>query len=345
MTKCQSCGGRAQLVLCGRCEAKIREILREMPWWLDRLTETAVGHARLGTPVRRARAAPKHFRGDDSPIAEFPQDDDQTTTSDVEALRQRHIAVRRQALAMGGVHPSASELLDTITNMLSTWIRDICETRSVEPPALRHAKPMGAWLAARTNTIAAADGADEFLDELTERFRAVRRVVNRPTPLVPYGPCPAKSGDKRCATPLLARVGASEVTCARCKTQHDTSDIIDQYLSGRDDQHFTRKEILIVMSILGESISARRFQRWCTPKKLPDGTTQPPQLRPRGYRRPDGRRGIARHSDEDEPVYMLGDVRKLMEQPLCSMPDCEDKHHARGLCNTHYKQASRLAHA
>ncbi|SRX93577.1 hypothetical protein MSP7336_01816 [Mycobacterium shimoidei] len=314
MTECHSCGGRAEVVLCGRCQGKIHGILRELPWWLDRLTETAVGQARLDTAARRTTREPMTLHGDDSlasHIEPYPDDNEEDL---YEARRARQAAALRHALATGGVHPSAAELLEKVTNMLSMWIRDICETRGVEPPALRYPKLMAVWLAERINTVAGMEGADEFLQELSERFRAIRRIVNRPVPLVPYGPCPAKSGGKRCAAPLRAVSGASTVVCERCKAEHDTADIVDRYLSGRDDQHFTREEILIVMAMRGEPISARTFRSWCTPRKLPDGTTQPPRLRPRGYRRPDGRRGIARHSDDDEPVYLLGDVRKLHQE-------------------------------
>jgi hypothetical protein len=40
------------------------------------------------------------------------------------------------------------------------------------------------------------------------------------------------------------------------------------------------------------------------------------KLKPRGYRRPDGREVITRHSADDVPLYLWADVQKLrMERP------------------------------
>jgi hypothetical protein len=55
MTECQRCGGRATLFLCPRCESHLDKLLRELPWWLERLTETAVGATRLRVYADEAR--------------------------------------------------------------------------------------------------------------------------------------------------------------------------------------------------------------------------------------------------------------------------------------------------
>jgi hypothetical protein len=38
---------------------------------------------------------------------------------------------------------------------------------------------------------------------------------------------------------------------------------------------------------------------------------QTEKLKPRGWKRPDGRIGITQHSDDDEPLYVWSDVHKL----------------------------------
>lgn len=331
VTECLRCGAKSQLYLCQSCADKVRDMLIELPWWLDRLNETAIGQAALGTPARKTRREPRHLNGDDTVASHIEAFPDDTETDLDEARRQREKAARRHALAAGGIHTGAAELLDTIANFLSTWIRDLCETNRIEPPTLRYPKN-AVWLAERLNLLAGHLAADEFADELSERLRAIRRIINRPTPPRFIGPCPGsldtghdrdchRRHPHRCDTALSAHRGAIEVTCPSCRAVHNIERLEDQQIKEIEHQRFTRAELHKVLEWLGEPIPRQTMHDWLKPRKLTrPPRIEPPMLRPAGYRRTDGRIGAARHSDDDKPVYRLADVRRLRN----SVMTCEN---------------------
>lgn len=332
MTECDRCGAKTQLPLCQRCITKIHDILTELPWWLDRLTETALGQAKLGSLSRRTQRPDTHLNGDAtlaSHIEAFPDDNEPDLD---EARRQRYAAARRHALALGGVHPSAADLLDTITNMLSTWIRDICETRGhhlqlrgyrnkfigplpvdgIRCDNASRTALLALWLAEHINAVALSPGADEFCDELSERLRAIRRIVNRPNPAQPIGQCVGsvqlghdrdchKRHPHRCGDVLYARHHDIEITCPTCKTVHNVERLKEQNLNELEHRRYLRAELHKVLQHYGERVAPATLHDWLKTGKL----------KPAGYQRPDGRFGLTRHSDEDKPVYRLADARKL----------------------------------
>ncbi|WP_423487911.1 hypothetical protein [Mycobacteroides sp. PCS013] len=137
MTKCKRCERATDLFVCKACITELRKRLADLPWWLDRLTETAVGQAHLGEGARRGERRDV-LHGDDtldSHIEPFPRDKDTTPTA--RDRRDRHQAALWHALALGRVNGRASDELDRIHNALSTTIRDMCETRGIEVPEFR----------------------------------------------------------------------------------------------------------------------------------------------------------------------------------------------------------------
>lgn len=137
MTKCKRCDRATDLFVCKACISELRKRLADLPWWIDRLTETAVGQANLGDGARKGERRDV-LHGDDtldSHVEPFPRDKDATPTP--RDHRDRHQAALWHALALGRVNGRASDELDRIRNALSTTIRDMCETRGIEVPEFR----------------------------------------------------------------------------------------------------------------------------------------------------------------------------------------------------------------
>ncbi|SHY43817.1 hypothetical protein [Mycobacteroides abscessus] len=136
MTKCKRCDRATELFVCKACVSELRDRLRALPWWLDRLTETAVGQARLSPSGRGGRRRVLH--GDDtlvSHVEPFPRDKDSAPTE--RDRQERYQAALWHALALGRANGHASDELDRIGNALSTTIRDMCETRGLQVPEFR----------------------------------------------------------------------------------------------------------------------------------------------------------------------------------------------------------------
>lgn len=137
MTKCKRCERATDLFVCKDCISELRKRLADLPWWIDRLTETAVGQANLGDGARKGERRDV-LHGDDtlvSHVEPFPRDKDTTPTP--RDRRDRHQAALWHALALGRVNGRASDELDRIRNALSTTIRDMCETRGLDVPEFR----------------------------------------------------------------------------------------------------------------------------------------------------------------------------------------------------------------
>lgn len=137
MTKCKRCERATDLFVCKACISELRKRLADLPWWIDRLTETAVGQANLGDGARKGERRDV-LHGDESLVSHvepFPRDKDTTPTP--RDHRDRHQAALWRALALGRVNGRASDELDRIGNALSTTIRDMCETRGLEVPEFR----------------------------------------------------------------------------------------------------------------------------------------------------------------------------------------------------------------
>lgn len=182
-TTCQTCKGRAQLFLCGKCVRKLREDLAELDWWISRLIESAIGQVRLGDGGKRSV---RTMHGDDelaSHIGALPgcscEDECDCDPKVARAKRQR--AALAQALALGRVNANAAELHADTANVLSTWIRHLCESRAVEVPELATTASAAEWLHKNVSVIANNEAAYECVDELSDIRKRIERAVNRPS--------------------------------------------------------------------------------------------------------------------------------------------------------------------
>lgn len=282
MTECKRCDRKCQLWICNTCISNLRVQLRELPWWLDRLAETALGQVKLSDGGRRATRR-NVLHGDDTlashiePLRACKCEGD--CACDIrKARRRREHAALAHALAAGRVNARASTQYDRIQNMLGTWVRDICETRGVEVPRLNTASSMALWLAKHVMAVASQDGADLFCDEVIDAQRAIERIVNRPPPHRIIGPCitdpaPDEVLDKRradgdyqtrCNLELSAPQKAKAVTCPQCKATHDDVEaLVKQNFDEMSGQNFTVRQLVdVILPVLDELVPQRTLERW-----------------------------------------------------------------------------------
>jgi hypothetical protein len=275
---CQQCSAKSQLPLCNTCQNELHDMLLGLPRWINYLADAIIGDTRMGDGGRR-------------------------TGSDEAPLK---------------VNLKASRIADDIHTSLKTRIADICETRAIPNPALRSSVQMAQWLANNIPAITAHETAGHIYTQIHAHITAIEKVINRPIPPRYAGPCPTIVTDpdthrkRECGTRLMAPRHASQVRCRECKTEHDVERIISRLLANVDHWRFTREELTGsrtgdwtgIMGLLDEPVSKSTFHKWSK-----DGS-----LKPNGYRRPDGTNGIARHSDDDQPLYRLSRVRRLRTQ-------------------------------
>jgi hypothetical protein len=348
MTKCQKCGGKSELFLCREHIAELKRMLADLPWWLDRLSEAAVGDVRLSSGARRVGLAPAHLNGDATLaecIGQFPNERETDLTK---ARAQRANVTLRRLAATGGVNMRASQLGDAVRNTVTTWARHLAESRGIAfvrptfigPLLAGHLRlatdtpSLLAFLSEHVIAIASDEAAGECFHEFRGRTRAIERTVNPPLGTRFLGKCPTWLDQDRgiCGTELTCREDAVEVTCPTCRRAHNVNRLQLLMMNDLAREKMTVADILKLNRTLPEEyrIIERTLRRW---RKLgADG--EPPRLKPRGWLRPcscghgftahqaavaccgdceefDGRESIKQHSADDEPLYLWSDVRKL----------------------------------
>lgn len=122
------------------------------------------------------------------------------------------------------------------------------------------------------------------LDELRAAVARARRVVDRPPPRIYIGPC------DYCKAELFGREKAREVYCKPCDVTYDVNDRRDWLKRMLMERYATAAEIANgVGEVLGVQIDRKRINQWHTRGKL----------------------NPAFHTDNDNPVYRIGDVIDL----------------------------------
>lgn len=316
MTECQRCGGKAVTFLCRKCEVLIAQMLAELPWWLDRLTETACGQTRMSDNGGR-RSAPRKGISGETPIAACIEPFPNSQETDLDrARRQRAKAALAHALAAGGVNARASELLAEIADSLQYWVKELCDARGAAyvRPGRTKWTALGSeyaiWLRINVAAISGSEYASDITGDIEGHLDDIVAAVNRPMPVRDLGRCPTwvengptdLAGDY-CGRPLRAPVDAVEIHCRSCKATHNVNRLLLEMMNEAERTTLTFAKLCQVnrMQADGFQIPLRTLQKW-----RKDGT-----LRPRGWLRPDGHRGIAKHGDADQPLYLWSDVRTL----------------------------------
>ena len=271
MTQCQVCEGRAQLFLCTTHIGVLHSTLKELPWWLARLNETALGQVRLGDGGRRGTRAHE--------LDEYTGPDD-----DLNAARlERDIAAGRftldSALAPARINGKAGRLYDQAYNELGTWVRHLCEARGVDLSTTGCVQ----WLRKNANAIAADEAAGECYTSLVDLTDRIRQTVNRPEPPRFCGPCTTVlSAEQRqklvanheadrevCMVQLYAQRKATAVTCPHCKVEHDIEELYAAMLEEADEYSFTISDLVDhILPKLGRQIPRRTLQHWAKTGRL-----------------------------------------------------------------------------
>ncbi|UGU31385.1 hypothetical protein LT350_33735 [Mycolicibacterium smegmatis] len=266
MTACQVCEGRAQLFLCLTHITQLRDTLRDLPWWLDRLDETVVGQVKLGDPGRRGTKAHEldAYTGPDA------------AEKLAQALADGRFR-RSVVLALGRVNPKASRLRDRARNELVTWVRHLCETRGAPVPRDITTQGLARWLGKHVQAIAADEAAKECHNAIVDLTEQIRRTVNRPEPPEYCGPCQHVFTDEErakriaasledrpeCRVQLYAKRGARRVMCPECKTEHDVEALQEALLAEADEYSFSISDLSdFILPKLGMEIHRKTLQRW-----------------------------------------------------------------------------------
>lgn len=274
MSKCQVCDGRSQLFICTTHLGVLQTTLQEMPWWIERLTESALGQVRLGDGGRRGTRSHEldEYTG--------PNDTDNAARLDHDIHAGKFTVDK--VLGSARINSKASRLLDELENELGTWVRHLCETRGIEVPKLS-VKACAQWLRKHANAIAADESAGEFYKSCVDLTDRIRHVVNRPEPPRFCGPCTTeltveqreklKSRDEEdrthCMVQLYAPRKASKVTCPFCKHEHDVEDLHRALLDEADEYSFTISDLVDhILPKLDQQIPRRTLQHWAKTGRL-----------------------------------------------------------------------------
>jgi hypothetical protein len=282
-------------------------MLREMPWWLARLTETAIGQTRMSDNAGRKSARRKDLDGDialAACIEQLPPKEE-----DLEKARKaRERAALAHALATGGINARASELLSEINDSLGYWMRVLCEARGIVPPQLGAGRSLGElqarWLYLNAAAITAYEDAETIVGDIEGHLEDIVRMVNRPVRVWFLGEC--ESWDERRETPcgadLRVQEGNAEVICPRCHTTHSVHRLFLANVDRAERHIMPWKDLLRVSSTMGDrQVPRRTLERWRATG----------QLQPHHWRGPDGEIELIECGPRYEPMYSWSDVQRL----------------------------------
>lgn len=299
--ECLGCTAPAALFLCARCQTELRAQLHDLAHGpkvnghttaglLDACEDVVLRRTRLSTGGGHRK------KGDEQP-APFAPDEERLD-------KDGHTIPSRQE--------KAARLLIKARNTLSTTIRDLCETRGVECPAIPDVGDMALWLAGNIHAIACDESAGKVRAEVDSLVRSIKTVVDKPIAIQRLGYCPTELDGQQCRTLLSAREDAIEVYCPKCHTTRSCDRMRAITAAEARRTYITWDQVLEANREFGalegreRRINERTLQNWRATGAL----------KPRGYLRPSGRRGNHRRSEEDEPLYSWPDVEELRANPV-----------------------------
>lgn len=321
--RCEACGAAWQSsYVCQSCEIQLGNWLAMFgPQWIDgrrciglleALEDESIGRTAKDSAARWIRSEPFHLDGDAHPIEPLPDPDPDSDEPDLDKAREdRANRLRRRLLRTGKVNEAASDRLAEITKTLRLWATALAKTHRtvINPmnPLRVTATDYASWLSVNTRLIVQDEDAGHFYRTIKNHVRAAERMVDLPDPPMGLGECPTvindKHGKRNCATELAAMRGAEHVTCPSCKETYKVEKLLILLINDADNKRFTWKELAELLRKLppDERPNPRTLREWRASGRL----------KPCGYLRPDGFRGVTRQTDLDEPEYKFSDVRKL----------------------------------
>jgi len=344
--QCQACTGSATLYLCKVCIRQLGDNLHALAHG-----PTVNGHPTAGlldacqdVVLRRTRLSTDNGhrkKGDELP-APFLPDETRGIDDDGDAIpaRDKHgrmIVSRQQRAAL---------LLTQARHALTTITRDLCETRDIHlmrafrviparfigpiPPGWTRAgttpweptsQALALWLAAHVHTIACDESAGQVHREVDSLVRQIERVVDRAAPMELLGFCTTEIDDKPCGEPLHAPADQLDVYCPRCHTTRRCDRVRMIAMSDARRTRVTWEQVLLInrQQPDGYRVAPRTLRKW----------REDDVLKPHGYLRSCGSRGVARHSEDDVPLYLWSDVERLRAAKPQKMPTGAAAHEAR----------------
>lgn len=327
---CQACAAPARdAFLCRVCTTELRDWLRALAegpqvqavggrtksggkWYIERRTpgllanldDVVLRRTRIGT------GGGGHRKRGDEISAPFEPDTDNGRRT-------------RQA--------DASALLDAVRNSLSTIVRDLTESRGVLCPKT-DIEGAARFLAANMSAIAADEAAGVWHAEIRSYIRRIERCIDRPMGRKWLGECPTwnEHTQQSCGVSLWAPEDAPQVRCHRCRCAHDPSRLKLLLFNDLERKKVPWEKILQANKSQPENrqVPERTLQSWRRSGK----NGEDPKLKIRGYRRPNGRVVGSRHSEEDVPLYLWPDVRKLRDAKPQRLPTGSAAHQRNAPC-------------
>lgn len=318
VSQCQRCAGKAaDAYLCTRCARHVRALLMDLPWWLDRLTETALGQSRMSDNGGRRSARRKDLDGGRAEAAHIealpgckhnPEEDCDCDLGKARKARER--LALAHALATGGINAHASELLGEIADSLSYWVRVLCEARGLPTPTIRPGSALGRgcaiWLRINLQAIALSEDAADITGDLESHQDDIVAAVNRRERRQFLGSCPTWDEDTRgsCGRRLSALPDDLEVHCRACKVTHNVARLQLALMDTARRETLTWEELLRVNRGLpdGYRVPERTLRHWRVRGRI----------KPAAWvRAATGRVAPTCHAQEDIALYRWGDVETL----------------------------------
>lgn len=258
MTKCRKCSQKCDLYLCNDCIDQLQEHLTEIAWLIGELEITLTGQDVLTTgSVGQSSEEPSPIRFDSQ--------------------------------------GNPNTIGDQTRNAVTTWVRDLCETRRIafEPVRVvpldfigplpderwrrlpKRYRPTAAdaaeWLAEHVHAIAADPGAARCFKEMADLRAGALRMINRPDRHF-AGPCPTIKAYSRtgkaieCGKFLYAATDERSVTCPACKQPVDVQR--NRQRAWREGDRLTERILLKRLKDIEEPVSERQLYRWLRQRKL-----------------------------------------------------------------------------
>lgn len=161
------------------------------------------------------------------------------------------LARERSPISIG-----AMQAADTLTNVLTTWARDVCGGRRWLAHANLPAVAGANYLLAEIPAIRRHPAVDELADQIHDAISQARRAVDRPADRIYLGQCEFEQdveggGTVTCYEELYASPGASEVRCRVCGITHPVHERRAWLMTRAEDMLFTPREASEMLGEIG----------------------------------------------------------------------------------------------
>lgn len=156
----------------------------------------------------------------------------------------------------------ASEASYILVNVLTTWARDLAETRQITLDVVGIAG-VAQWLHDRVDWLRQHQAAEELFGEILDAVRQARRAVDRPAVLPYVGRC------LECQAHMYARMDKPSVTCKECSHVHDTEKLREALFDAIAAKNLTLSELSRYLpSWLGKPLPIATLKSWVHRRKL-----------------------------------------------------------------------------